>query len=108
MDKSEEVIELLAHLPYITIPYTPGQFPGPEEEWCMIGPRTCLIDFHGKSCHYLLSLGEDFNSDPKTMCNMLPPWLELPRHVISLTSGLNHGRWFLLDTSDGELRDHRV
>lgn len=102
MNKSPEVINLLAHLPYIRIPYIQDQFPSPEEEWCMIAPRTCLIDFSGESCHSLLSLGKDFNNDPKTVCSMLPPSMETPPHVISLTSGLNHGQWLLLDTSDGE------
>lgn len=89
LSKNDEVIELLARLPYIS---TRG-----DEGWCMIAPNTHLLDFRGDSVQKALEGGADLENPP----NYVPPFIELPPWVVSLTTGGKHGWYLLLDTSDG-------
>lgn len=99
MGKSDEVVELLAHLPYICV-QTERQPWEPSKEWVQVAPSTHLIDYRGSGVRDMMGKGEKFN---ETFDAVLPPWFSPPPHVVSLTTGKKNGDWLLLDTSDGTL-----
>ena len=86
MGKSEAVLDLLAHLPYID---------APDWQWF---PDTKPINYIGELP--LLRLNE-FGWEKKR--SHFEPWsIKLPKDVFSLTEGYNYGRWLLVDLKAGE------
>lgn len=84
--KSEEVIELLKHLPYI-------KMDGGHEY--MVAPETFPCDYR-----------RDYFQSP-SFTEGREPWdvpvgFKFPPWVIPLTYGKNHGDYLMLDTTDGE------
>lgn len=89
LSKNEEVIQLLAHLPYISV----------NEHEAMVAPSTHMIDYRGPRFLEALAAGRQNEAG----YNYVPPFVDLPSHVISLTAGRIHGDFLLLDTTDGRL-----
>ena len=86
LEKTDEVVELLRHLPYIK-----GDS---EVEWNeKIAPETDAFQYGGAGA--MLPNG--------TASDMWPPGAgEIPAHVAVLTMGARYGSWLLLDTAEGE------
>lgn len=97
MGKSDEVVDLLRHLPYIHVA-TERQPWEPSKEWAQVAPSTYLIDYRGDGLRDMMAKGEKFNEYYECV---QPPWFSPPAHVVSLTTGKKAGDWLLLDTSDG-------
>lgn len=86
MGKSEEVIDLLAHLPYID-----------DKNWLWYHD-TKPINY--TSPLNVMRIGEMYDKK-RYLFEPLGEGLELPAHVFSLTDGKLYGRWLLLDTRAG-------
>lgn len=86
MQKTDEVVELLRHLPYIKS--------DPEVEWNeKIAFETDAIQYGGAD----LQLPANMKAS-----DMWPPGAgEIPSHVAILTDGARYGSWLLLDTIEG-------
>jgi len=97
MGKTDEVAELLAHLPYMYV-QTERQPWEPSKEWAQVAPSTHLIDYCGEGSKEMMAKGEKFN---ECFDCIEPVWFKPPAHVVSLTTGKKNGDWLLLDTSDG-------
>lgn len=97
MGKTDEVVSLLSHLPYISVP-TERQPWEASKGWAQIAPSTHLIDYRSEGVKGMMAKGEKFN---ECYDSVNPPWFTPPAHVVSLTTGLKNGSWLLLDTSDG-------
>jgi hypothetical protein len=87
LEKTDEVVELLRHLPYIKGDSNLGW----NEK---IAPETDAFQYGGS--------GDAFaNVAPH---EMWPPGAgEIPAHVAVLTNGARYGSWLLLDTIEGRL-----
>lgn len=91
LGKSEEVVDLLSHLPYIDTD-------GPElHEWEIIH-ETKSIDYTSRLNQRRLN-GEI----EKKRYIFEPSGIEIPSYVFSLTNGQLYGSWLLLDTQTGKL-----
>lgn len=88
LSKSEEVIQLLAHLPYLSV----------NGHEAMAAPSTHMIDYRGPRFLDALATGRQDAAG----WNYVPPFVDLPPHVVTLTAGRVHGDFLLLDTSDGQ------
>lgn len=86
LEKTDEVVELLRHLPYIK-----GDS---EVEWNeKIAPETDALQYGGAGAVPPNGIASD----------MWPPGAgEIPAHVAVLTMGARYGSWLLLDTVEGE------
>ena len=86
MGKSDEVVDLLSHLPYVD---------PPEHRWELF-EGTQLINYTGE-----LSLRR-INSDYESNRYIFEPsGQKIPPYVFSLTRGLNYGQWLLVDVQAG-------
>ena len=86
LEKTDEVVELLRHLPYIK-----GDSRGDWHE--MIAPETYAFQYGGPGT----------TPSTGTARDMWPPGAgEIPAHVAVLTMGARHGSWLLLDTVEGQ------
>jgi hypothetical protein len=86
LEKTDEVIELLRHLPYIK-----GDSKG---QW------NSKIAFETYALRYG---GADAMPSNGTASDMWPPGAgEIPAHVAVLTMGARYGSWLLLDTVEGQ------
>ena len=98
LGKNDEVIELLAHLPYIGVK-------GPDGHSCQIAPWTPLMDYRGEDFQFAISkVAEEAAKYP----NYIPPFETFPEWVVPLTSGLRWGDYLLLDTTDGTSGRHDI
>lgn len=88
LGKDDNVIELLAHLPYINMS-------GPE---FMVAPYTYPIDYRGDKFQSALDKGVE---NAKLNGWYIPSFHEFPSWVVPLTTGIIHGDYLMLDTSDG-------
>lgn len=101
LGKTDFVVEVLRHLPYIrtdsrewrigyddTIPITYVKVPGIEETWTVGGK---LAELEEGADH--VALWERF---------IEPHGQKLDAHVVALTSGSLYGAWLLLDTEAGK------
>lgn len=79
MGKTDQVVDLLSHLPYVD-----------SSAW-EVFPDTEPIDY--TSSRSLKRIDRNVSLDP--------PHCEIPDHVVSLTCGRNYGIWLLLDTTTG-------
>jgi hypothetical protein len=79
MGKTDQVVDLLSHLPYVD-----------SSAW-EVFPDTEPIDY--TSSRSLKRIDRNVSLDP--------PHCEIPDHVVSLTCGRNYGIWLLLDTNTG-------
>lgn len=86
MDKSIEVIDLLAHLPYID-----------DKDWSPDG-ETKMISYVNDL--NLTRIGEHWENK-RYLFDPLQKELKLPAHVFSLTLGRLYGHWWLLDVLTG-------
>lgn len=99
-DKSEEVIELLRHLPYLN-PYSFTVGSGPKGEYhgqCdyLLAPDTLCINYSDEKHHHLAD-GRIYNGEGSG-----PLRIEIPPWVVPLTRSVdNYGIWLLFDTTDG-------
>lgn len=93
--KSEEVVQLLSLLPYAHVPGQTDPF-SMHRRWTAIMRDTHLYDFHDEVYQTAMRKEEARNW-------IQQPFLDVPGWVICLTTGLSHGNWLLLDTSDGRL-----
>jgi hypothetical protein len=85
LEKTDDVVDLLRHLPYIKGDST--------SEWNeKIAPETDAFRYGGA----------DFMPSNGTASDMWPPGAgEIPAHVAVLTIGARYGSWLLLDTVEG-------
>lgn len=85
MGKSEEVVDLLSHLPYID---------DPNWEWLN----------ETKPINYISSLNlRRLNGDYESKRYLFEPSeFKFPSHVVSLTTGRLYGSWLLLDLHAGK------
>ncbi|RMZ84794.1 hypothetical protein DV737_g977, partial [Chaetothyriales sp. CBS 132003] len=106
LEKTAEVIELLANLPYVHIPNQNNQY-APERNWPAIKRYTHLYDFRGEAYQAALEKvskgGNDTALSDDLKFQFQVPWITVPPWVICLTTGLKHGDFLLLDTSDGTI-----
>jgi hypothetical protein len=86
LEKTDEVVDLLRHLPYIKRDST--------SEWNeKIAPDTDAFRYGGA----------DVMPSNGTASDMWPPGAgEIPAHVAVLTMGARYGSWLLLDTVEGQ------
>lgn len=87
LGKTEQVIALLKHLPYI-------RMDGNHEY--MVAPETFPCDYR-----------RDYFQSPAVFADGRGPWdvpvgFSFPPWVVPLTYGKNHGDYLMLDTTDGE------
>ncbi|CAJ2509551.1 Uu.00g145770.m01.CDS01 [Anthostomella pinea] len=94
LGKNDEVNQLLARLLYISIPLHG------EAKDCMIRPYTKLNNFAGEAFQAAIKHGAEWVADEKTY---IPPFVDLPEWVVSLTYGETNGDYLLLDTTDGTI-----
>ncbi len=92
LGKNDEVIALLANLPYINMS-------GPRY---LVAPYTYPIDYRGQEFRSSLEKGEE---NLRENGWYIPSFQEFPPWVISLTTGILHGDYLILDTSDGAYID---
>ncbi|MCJ1307823.1 hypothetical protein MMC25_001471 [Agyrium rufum] len=89
LGKSNAVIDLLAHLPYI------------EDRAWNIGYDSEPLDYVGE-----MKMREE-NDLPMAVKDGLEPYTEkLPNHVCCITFGGQYGSWLLLDTEDGTFTNY--
>ena len=88
LGENDEVVDLLAHLPYINMS-------GPEY---MVAPSTYPIDYRGDKFQSALEKGVEECEDKRLVYSFpyeFPPW------VVLLTMGILYRDYLMLDTSDG-------
>lgn len=102
LHKTREVIDLLAHLPYIHVPGQSNQFT-PQRNWPAILRDTYLYNFSGESFEAALRAAttQDQEQASETLSRYQQPLIEVPPWVICLATGTKNGHYLLLDTSDG-------
>lgn len=97
--KTEEVIELLRHLPYLK-PYfftVGGGLKGEHHGQChyLLAPDTLCINYSDEKHHHLAD-GRIQDGEGSG-----PLWIEIPPWVVPLTRSVdNYGIWLLFDTTD--------
>lgn len=94
--KSDEVIELLRHLPYLK-PWS-GAKPRTYHGHCnhLLAPDTLCINYSDEKNQYLAD-GRIRDGEGSG-----PLWIEIPPWVVPLTRSVNnYGIWLLFDTTDG-------
>ena len=106
LDKNEEVIDLLVHLPYISVPGAEWEIPWPRHlqplkasvHERMVAPRTSFIDHRGYRFQKAIERGDHGH----VHFSYIPPYVNVSSWVILLTTGFIHGDYMLFDTSDGK------
>lgn len=114
LGKTDEVVTLLAHLPYLELPGSNDERHSPSRRWPLIGESMRLYDF--RSALYLhgmdaaaaataaRSASEDHEqADSYFQMDWGAPFITLPPWVVCLTNGGKYGHYVLLDTSDGTI-----
>lgn len=91
MGKSEEVVDLLCHLPYIS----DAHWFWPDRDWRWL-KETKAIDYTSPS--NLMRIDGSYES---TRYMFQPINQAIPPHVFSLTIGRLYGTWLLLDLQAG-------
>ncbi|QIW97290.1 hypothetical protein AMS68_002808 [Peltaster fructicola] len=109
LGKTIEVVELLAHMPYICIPGRDKPW-APHQTWPVITRNTRLIDFHDERVSKALrkATQEEKHLRSRYLEYIQQPLLDLPPWVVCLTTGMVHGDYLLLDTSDGTVTRYMV
>ena len=88
LGKNDEVVELLAHLPYINM----------SGQDYMVAPSTYPIDYRGEKFQSALEKGAE---NARINGWYIPSHHDFPPWVVPLTTGILNGDYLMLDTSDG-------
>lgn len=101
LQKSDIVVDLLAHLPYVHVPDQSDPY-SPHHSWAAIKRDTYLIDYHGAAYQTALDRAHA-TDDAQGLEQFQQPFIAVPPWVVCLTTGLKNGEYLLFDTSDGKI-----